>query len=160
MSIFVHCNLDLWPWKSIGFILSLWTICVWSLMKIHSTTWSLLCSQGYSHICPLWPLPLTFKIKRVHPLIMCNMCMKFDENTLNSFVSIMFTRLFPYLSIVTLTFDLWPWKSISFILSSWAICVFSLMKIHSTVWSLSCSQGYFHICPLWPWPLTSDLENQ
>ena len=61
----------------------------------------------------------------------------------------------PYLSIVTLTFDLWRWKSIGFILSLWAVCVWSLMKIHSTVWSLSCSQGHVHICPLWPWPRKS-----
>ena len=34
------------------------------------------------------------------------------------------------------------------------------MKRHTTVQFLSCSQAYFHICQLWPWPLTSDLQNQ
>ena len=30
------------------------------------------CSQGYFNICPLWFWPLTLKINRVHPLIVCN----------------------------------------------------------------------------------------
>ena len=43
---------------------------------------------------------------------------KFDEEAHNSLVSILFTSLFPYMSIVTLTFDLWTLKSIGFNLSS------------------------------------------
>ena len=49
---------------------------------------------------------------------MSNMYAKFDEEAHNRLVSIVFTSLFPYMSIVTLTFDLWPPKSIGFILSS------------------------------------------
>ena len=41
---------------------------------------------------------------------MVNMSAKFDKEIHNSLVSIMFTSLFPYMSIVTLTFDLWPKK--------------------------------------------------
>ena len=37
---------------------------------------------------------------------MVNMSAKVDEETHNSLVSIMFTSLFRYMSIVTLTFDL------------------------------------------------------
>ena len=47
---------------------------------------------------------------------MVNMSVKFYEETHNGLVSIMFTSLFPYMSIVTLTFDLWPPKSIGIIL--------------------------------------------
>ena len=72
---------------------------------------------------------------------MVNMSAKFDKEIHNGLVSIMFTSLFPYLSIVTLTFDLWPPKSIGFILSSWLTCLPSLTKKHATVQSLSCSQG-------------------
>ena len=49
---------------------------------------------------------------------MANMFAKFYEETHNGLVSIAFTSLFPYMSIVTLTFDLWPPKSIGFIISS------------------------------------------
>ena len=52
----------------------------------------------------LWPL--TSKINRVHPLTMVNMSAKFDKEIHNGLVSIMFTSLFPYMPIVTLTFDL------------------------------------------------------
>ena len=37
---------------------------------------------------------------------MVNMSAKFDEETQNGLDSIIFTSLFPYISIVTLTFDL------------------------------------------------------
>ena len=49
---------------------------------------------------------------------MANMSAKFDEEEHTGLVSILFTSLFPYMSIVTLTFDIWPPKSIGFILSS------------------------------------------
>ena len=37
---------------------------------------------------------------------MVNMSAKFDKETCNGVVSIVFISLFPYMSIVTLTFDL------------------------------------------------------
>ena len=49
---------------------------------------------------------------------MVNMSAKFDEEAHNGLVSIMYNRLFPYMSLVTLTFDLWSLKSIGFILST------------------------------------------
>ena len=39
---------------------------------------------------------------------MANMSAMFDEEVHHGLVSIVFTSLFPYISIVTLTFDLWP----------------------------------------------------
>ena len=59
ISIYVRCDLELWPPKSIRFILSLWLTSA-----------------------------------------------KFNEEAYNGLVSIIFTSLFPYMSIVTLTFDL------------------------------------------------------
>ena len=60
--------------------------------------------------------------------------------------------------IMTLTF--WPWKSIGLVLSSWAALTLSLIEILSKLWSLSCSQCYIHICPFWPWLLTSNLSKR
>ena len=62
ISIYVHCDLDLWP--------------------------------------------LTSKINRVHPLTLANMSAKFNGEAHNGLVAIVFTSLFPNMSIVTLTFDL------------------------------------------------------
>ena len=76
----------------------------------------------------MWYWPLTSKINRVNPLTMVNMSANFDKEIHNCLVSIMFTSLFPYMSIVTLTFDLWPPKSIGFILSSRLTCLPSLTK--------------------------------
>ena len=83
---------DLWPLKSIGFILSPWLTCLPSLIKKSTTVKSLLCSQAYFHRCPLWPWPLTSKINRVHPLIMLNMSSKFDKEICNGVDSIALTR--------------------------------------------------------------------
>ena len=33
-----------------------------------------------------------------------------------------------------------------------------MIEKYTTVQSVSCSQAYFHICLLWPWPLTFDLR--
>ena len=81
----------------------------------------------YVH-CDLDFWPLTSKINRVHPLIILNMSAKYDKELHNGLVSIMFTTLLPYMSIVTLTFDLWPAKSIGFILSPCLTCLPSLVK--------------------------------
>ena len=59
---YVHCELDLWPPKSLGFTLSPWFVtCLLILMKKHIAVESLSCSQAYFHIIlyPLWPWPLT-----------------------------------------------------------------------------------------------------
>ena len=158
MSI-VTLTFDLWPPKSIGCILSSRLTCLPSLIKKSTTVKSLLCSQAYFHRCPVWPWPLTSKINRVHPLITVNMSAKFDKEICNGLVSMVFTSLFPYMSIMTLTFDLWPPKSIGCILSSRLTCLPSLIKKSTTVKSLLCSQAYFHRCPVWPWPLTSKINR-
>ena len=46
---------------------------------------------------------------------MANMYAKFDEKAHNGLASILFTSLFQYMCIVTLTFDLWSPKLIGFI---------------------------------------------
>ena len=89
---------------------------------------------------------VTSKIKRIHPLIMVNMSAKFDEDAHNGLVAILFTKVCLYMSIVTFTFDLWPSKSIGFILSLCFTCLPSPMKKHTKVLSVSCSQAYFHTC--------------
>ena len=48
----------------------------------------------------------TPSIIRTGHITMVNMSAKFDDKAHNSLVPIIFTRIFPYMSIVTLTFDL------------------------------------------------------
>ena len=50
---------------------------------------------------------------------MANMSAKFDEEAHNGLASIVLTNLFLYMCVMTLTFDLWPPKSIGSILSLW-----------------------------------------
>ena len=81
-------------------------------MKKNTTVLFLSCLQAYFDL-DLWPL--TSKIDRVHPLNMANMSDKFDKEAHNGLVSIVFQSLFPYMCIVTLTFDLQnQWVSSSY----------------------------------------------
>ena len=102
-------------------------------------------------------MTLTFKINRVHHLTMVNMSAKFDKEIHNGLISIVFTSLFPYNSIVTLTFDLWPPKSIRFILSPWLTYLPSLIKKHTSLVAIVFTKLFPY---MWPWPLTSDLQIQ
>ena len=58
------CDLDLWPWKTIGFQILLRTMYVPSLVKIH---WKMLILVFTRMLCGknLTPWPLTLKINRV-----------------------------------------------------------------------------------------------
>ena len=89
----VTLTFELWPPKSIVFILLPWLTVRKILTLKYTTVQSLSCSQCYFHICQLWPLPLTSKINRVHPLVIVNMSVKFDEDVHNSLVFIVFTRI-------------------------------------------------------------------
>ena len=92
---------------------------------------------------------------------MANMSAKFDQEAHNGLVAIVFTSLFPYMSIVTLTFDLWPPKSIGFILSPWLTCLPSLIKKYTMVYFYCVHKVisiYVH-CDLDLWPLTSKINR-
>ena len=143
----IFVNFDLSPLKLTSksnrihpliMILNMWL--VWQRSKLQSPFYGVHNDKVWqTHTHMIWPL--TSKINRGHPFIMSA---KFEEDAYKSSISIMFTKLFPYryMSIVTLTltFTLWPPKSIEFILSPRLRC--------TAVQSLSCSQGYFHVCPV------------
>ena len=95
----VICDLDHCPPKSREVLLSPWLTCLPSLMKMHTTVWIY---HVHFNICDYWPSPLTSKINRTHPVIMVNMSTKFDEDP-HTVQSIIFTRLFAAMTIVTLT---------------------------------------------------------
>ena len=98
----------------------------------------------------MWSWPLTSKITKVHPLIMGNICAKFDQNTRNSLISIVFTRLFPLKSIVTLTSEI---NRVHPLIMGNICAKFDQNKRNSLI--PLCSQGYFHLGLSWPWPLKS-----
>ena len=86
----VTLTFDLWPPKSIGFILSPWL--TYQPIQRRCTKWfSLHCVHKaismYVH-CDLNFWLLTKEINRVHPLIIVNMSAKFDRDTHNGSVAI------------------------------------------------------------------------
>ena len=98
-------DLDLWPRyrKSIGFLLSSWWMCMWSLKVIGQKLKSLLCPQGQSWPWPLTPWP---KINWIRPLIMVNVHVKFESDWAKTEVAIVSTRSYTQSGKVDL--DLWP----------------------------------------------------
>jgi hypothetical protein len=109
----------------------------------------------------LTPWPLTLKINRVPDSPKDYVCIKFGQNPLKDVDSRVFTRMlhskknYP----VTLTFDLWPWKSLGFqtLLRTKYMYIPSLVKIHWRMLILDCSQGCYVVkiwpsdLDLWPW---------
>jgi hypothetical protein len=102
------CDLDLWPWNSIGFQMLLRSKHVPSLVKIHWRMLILECSQGcYAvKILPgdidLWPM--TLNINRVPDSPKDHVCTKFGQNPLKDLDSRLFTRL-----ICGKNLTQWPW---------------------------------------------------
>jgi hypothetical protein len=98
-------DIDLWPWKSIGFQILLRTKYVPSLVKIHWRMLILECSQGCYTVKNLpWPSPLTLKINRVPDSHKDYVCTKFSQNPLKDVDSRVFTRMLCGKNLIW-----WPW---------------------------------------------------
>ena len=131
------CDLDLWPWKSIGFQILLRTMYVPSLVKMHWKMLILECSQGcYAvKILPLdfWPwksigFQTLIRTKYVQSLVKIHWMM----------LILVFTRMSHGKNLTR-----WPWKSIGFQILLRTKYVPSLVKIHWRMLILECSQGCY-----------------
>ena len=77
--------------------------------------------------------------------------MEFYGEARNDLVSSVFTSLFPYMSIVTLTFDLRLSKSKGLILLSWLACLPSLTKKkYNGIVSIVFTTYVYYDLDLWP----------
>jgi hypothetical protein len=102
------CDLDLWPWKSIGFQILLKSKYVPSLVKIHWRMLILECSQG-CYAVKIWPgdidlWPMTLKINMVLDSPKDYVCTKFGQNPLKDLDSRVFTRMLCGKNLTR-----WPW---------------------------------------------------
>ena len=61
--------------------------------------------------------------------------------------------------IVTFTFELWPPKSIGFTMVTYKMSAKFDEEGHNGLVCIGFT-AYYHTCQLWPWPMTSDLQNQ
>ena len=121
----VTFTFEMWTPKSIGFTM------VNMSVKFDKEAHNGLVCIGFTaffHTCPLWPWPPKSIGSILSPWLTC--LPSLIQEIHNGLVLIVFTRLFPYMSIVTLTFDFWPPKSIGPILSP---CLPSLIKKYTTV---------------------------
>ena len=140
------CDLDLWPWKSIGFQILLRSKYVPSLGNIHWRMLILECSQG-CYAVKIWPSdidfwPMTLKINRtthVPSLVKIHWRILILECSQGCYV----VKIWPG------DLDLWPWKSIGFQTLVRTKYVPSLVKIHWRMLILECSQGYYAV-NIWP----------
>jgi hypothetical protein len=108
-------DLDLWPWKSIGFQILLRTMSVPSLVKIHWRMLILECSQG-CYAVKIWPSDIDLwpwksirfqtllRTKYVISLVKIHWRMLILECSQGCYV----VQIWPG------DLDLWPWKSIEF----------------------------------------------
>jgi hypothetical protein len=165
-----HGDLDLWPWKSIGFQTLLRTKYVPSLFKIH---WRMLilvftrmlileCSQGCYAVTiwpgdiDLWPwksivFQTLLRTKYVPSLVKIHWRMLILE-CLQGCCVVKIWSLY-----------LWTWKSIGFQNLLRTMYVPSLVKIHWRMLILECSQGCY-VVTIWPgdielWPMTLNINR-
>jgi hypothetical protein len=106
-------DIDLWPWKSIGFQILLRTKYVPSLVKIHWRMLILECSQGCYTVknlpLDLWPwksigFQILLRTKYVPSLVKIHWRMLILEHSQGCYAE----------KIGPGDIDLWPWKSIGF----------------------------------------------
>ena len=150
-------DIDLWPWKSIGFQSLLRTMYVPSLVKINWRMLILECSQG-CYVVKIWPgdielwpwksigFQTLLRTKYVPSLVKIHWRM----------LILVFTRM-----LHGKKFTQWPWLlTMTLKINRVPVSpkyVPSLVKIHWRMLILECSQGCYAV-KIWPSDL--DLENQ
>jgi hypothetical protein len=148
------CDLDLWPWKSIGFQILLRSKYVPSLVKIHWRILILECSQGW-YAVKIWPGDLDNRVpdypKYVPSLVKIHWRMLILECSQGCYVE----KIWPL--------DLWPGKSIGFQTLLRTIYVPSLVNVHWRMLILECSQGCYAV-QIWPsdldrWPMALKIKR-
>jgi hypothetical protein len=152
------CDLDLWPWKSIGFQILLRSKYVPSLLILE-------CSQG-CYAVKIWPgdidlWPMTLKINRTLDSPKDYVCTKFGQNPLKDLDSRVFTRMLCGKDLTR-----WPWPLTLKIYrvpdspKDYVCTRFgqnALKDVDSRVFTRMLRGKHF---TRWHWPLTYDLENQ
>ena len=121
-------------------------------------------------LCDLEIWRMTLKNNRAPLLYYFKLCVSFHSLLWNQKeVTVrkrqIWVKIGDFLSRVTLKFDRWPWKIIGHLFySTWslvhhfiAICEFK-MELQSGNAQFGSKSAIF--CPVWPWNLTDDLENQ
>jgi hypothetical protein len=135
------CDLDLWPWKSIGFQTLLRTKYVPSLVKIHWRRLILVFTRmSHGKNLTRWPWPwksigfqIFLRTKYVPSLVKIHWKMLILECSQGCY----------RVKIRPCDLDLWPWKSIGFQILLRTKYVLSLVKIHWRMLILECSQGCY-----------------
>jgi hypothetical protein len=147
------CDLDLWPWKSIGFQILLRTKYVPSLVKIHWRMLILECSQR-CYVVNIWPgdldlwpwksirFQILLRTKYVPSLVKIHWRMLILECSQGCYAE--------KFDLVILTFDLWPWKSIGFQILLRTKYVPSLKDVDSRVFTRMLRKDGWTVALLYP----------
>ena len=111
---------------------------------------------------PAWPWVwlMTSKHNRAHLLHNVKLCASFQiHQWFQTGITIRKRRIRvkigDYLSRVTLQFDIWPWKTTGHLFYTTSSFVHGWIQTEIIVWKPS-----MIMCPVWPWNLMDDLEQQ
>ena len=106
---------------------------------------------------------MTFKINRAPLLYYVKLCTSFQTNRcIQTGVTVqkrsIWVKISNFLCCVTLKFDRWPWKTIEHLFyATWSF-VHHFITICQFKLEFKSGNGLIGSWPLWPWPLTSDLD--
>ena len=120
--------------------------------------------------CDLEIWSMTLKNNRAHFLCYIKLCASFQNHRwIQTGVTVRkcptWVKISDFLSLVTLEFDGWPWKTIGhlfYVASSFVHHFITIGEFKSKLQSGNAQFGSKSViyCPVWPWNLTDDLEKQ
>ena len=115
--------------------------------------------------CLVWPWNLMDDLENNRASLLCyfKLCASFHGHPwIETGVTVrkrpIWVKIDDYFSRVTLKFDRWPVKTIGHLLYATSSFVHHSMVICEFKLELQSRNGYIGFWPLWPWPLTSDLD--
>ena len=125
----------------------------------------------YFVLCDLGIWWMTLENNRAHLLYYIKLCSSFQIHQWSQTWVTVRKRLIwvkiggVFLSRVTLKFDGWPWKTIGYLFFTTLSFVYHFKAMGEFKLELQSGNAQFGsksaiFCPLWPWNLPDDLENQ
>ena len=113
--------------------------------------------------CDLAIWSMTLKNNRAPVVFYFKLCASFRNHwCIEAWVTVrkrpIWVKFDDFFSRVTLKFDGWPWKTIGHLFLATSSYMHHFIIICEFKLELQSGNGLVGLWPLWPWPLTSDLD--
>ena len=156
-------HFDVWPWKTIGHLFYATSSFVHHFVaigdfKLELQSGNAQFGSNLTSFRAVWPWNLTDDLEQ-------GKSEGFDSCDRPSNLAQIWSKSSIFLSLVTLKFDGWPWKTIGHLFYTTSSFVHHFKSIDEFKLELQSGNAQFGsksaiFCPVWPWNLTDDIEKQ